>query len=683
MISAERQINLDGLEAPLKDDKRFVVVGGGPAGCFFAIHLLREARRLNREIKVLVIEKTKNAKPQDHPGWPDGCHFGAGVITPRLNAVMEQCGIDLTAETIESQIDRIWIHEQWKNIPLKVPENMKMYSVFRGSRPSNLKVRPRGFDTLLLKKASEDGAQILGGEVGKIEPSDSGMLRLATRLASGIELSIPASFVAVATGVNAESDNDYRDSEVIRSIQRMNPDFIPAGLRKTILFELQVPRETLRKNLNNQIHLMRYGSQASSLEHIALVPKEEYLTVAAIGKLIDQAVLPEETPKVIRRILELPQLIKILPDIASSPVVCACSPMVTVSVARNPYADGLAIIGDAVGSHLYQDALYAAHLTASRLASVVLREGTDKEALERTYGKTVKRLSWDNRCGNLVFRLMQLAFSKPLLRRIVYQAFATELKIRDKSRRPLGEVLWKIAGADADYRETLRGMLHYGFLRSVMIGGLLITLRNILTEFLLGLKWGAYGRYPTVILKEKRDRLKADISSSLGTVLDESPDFERMYAIKIMAARRRIFEDLGKFGDDRRSYLRLRFVDIARTSGLPNEQNSTIRYKPALLPVALDMHLKRVIPEKVLSYEVSERLVDRGKLIFEISPTKDGNNRLVIYTAFDFKRGRGAGTRIFWGSFRLLFPAFVHDIVWNHALCTIKQEAEGVGGGVS
>ena len=271
---------------------------------------------------------------------------------------------------------------------------------------------------------------------------------------------------------------------------------------------------------------------------------------------------------------------------------------------------------------------------------------------------------------------MRLAFGNPLLRRTVYQAFATELKIRDKSQRPVGEVLWKIAGADADYREILGDIFHYRFVRSWIVGGLLITLRNILTEFLLGLKWGEYGRYPTVILKEKRDRLKADISSSLGTVLDESPDFERMYAMKVKASRRRIFEELGKFGDDRRSYLRLRFVDIVRTSGLPNQPDSTIRYKSNLLPATLDMNLKRVVPEELLSYEVSEKLVDRGKLVFEITPTQDGNSRLVIYTAFDFKRGRRVGSRIFWGLFRLFFPSFVHDIVWNHALCTIKQEAE-------
>lgn len=678
MMSLEEQTVIHGLESPGKDDNRFVVVGGGPAGSFFAVHLLKEAKRLNREIQVLIIEKKKNAKNQDNHWCSEGCNFGAGVISPRLNALMDQCGIDVTPETIESKIDRIWIHELWKNIPLKVPKEMKMYSVFRGSLPSKLKDKQSGFDTFLLKKAFEEGAQVLTGEVRKIE-SDSDMLYLITRLASGIVLSIPASFVAVATGVNAGLGKDYRDSEIIRSIQRMNPKFIPAMLRKTIIFELQIQRETLQKNLNNAVYFIQYASKASPFENIALVPKGEHLTVAAIGKHIDKAVFPEETLKVIERILKLPQLERILPDIGSYPVACACSPMVTVSVARNPYANRLAIIGDAVGSQLYKDVLYPAYLTASRLAHIVLREGTDKKTLARVYGKTVKWLSWDNRFGRLVFRIMQLTFSNPLLSRIVYQAFATELKIRHKSQRPLAEVLWKIASAGADYGEILGGMLNYRFLRSVIIGGLLVTFRNILTELLLGLKWGEYGRYPTVILKEKRDHLKAIISSSLGTVLDESPDFERMYAIKVKASKRRIFEELGKFGDDRRRYLWLRFVEIMRTSGLPNQSDSTIRYKSNLLPIALDMHLKRVVPEEVLFYEVSEKLVDRGKLIFEINPTKDGNNRLVIYTAFDFKRGRGVGTKILLGFFRLFFPAFVHDIVWNHALCTIKQEAELVG----
>ena len=93
--------------------------------------------------------------------------------------------------------------------------------------------------------------------------------------------------------------------------------------------------------------------------------------------------------------------------------------------------------------------------------------------------------------------------------------------------------------------------------------------------------------------------------------------------------------------------MRPRFIEIRRKAGLANQIDSIIRYKLKFLPISLDMKLIQVVPEEVLYYEVSEKFADRGKLIFEIKTTKDGNNRLVIYTAFDYKHGKGAVRKIF------------------------------------
>lgn len=49
---------------------------------------------------------------------------------------------------------------------------------------------------------------------------------------------------------------------------------------------------------------------------------------------------------------------------------------------------------------------------------------------------------------------------------------------------------------------------------------------------------------------------------------------------------------------------------------------------------------------------------------------------MFIYTAFDFKKGRGLAAAVFWWVFKYLFPAYAHDVVWNHAICCIKDEAE-------
>jgi hypothetical protein len=347
----------------------------------------------------------------------------------------------------------------------------------------------------------------------------------------------------------------------------------------------------------------------------------------------------------------------------------------TVTTARSAFGDRFAIIGDALGSRLNKDGLFSAHVTASRLAQTVLQDGIDKQALARGYGKAIQWLAADNRLGRMVFGVSRVAFTRPVVGRITYQAFATECKVRDEGSRPLGVVLWKIASGTADYREVLREMCSYGVLRSVLIGAV-VTLRNVAFELLFGLKWGEYGRYPTVVLKEKRQALKERLASSLGMVLGESPDFERMYVIKIRSSEEEIMEELAKFGDPNAGFLNLRFIQVRRMQGVPNQVGSVIRYRMPLVGLDAELRLTKRIGFETLLYQLDERLVNQGQLIFNVAPTKDGNSRLSIYTVFDHKRGKGFAGRIVWEGARVLFPGFVHDVVWNHALCTIKEEVE-------
>jgi hypothetical protein len=325
---------------------------------------------------------------------------------------------------------------------------------------------------------------------------------------------------------------------------------------------------------------------------------------------------------------------------------------------------------------LNKDGLYSAHVTASRLAQTVLHDGIDKQALAQGYGKAIKWLAADNRFGRMVFGMSRVAFTRPVLSRIVYQAFATECKVREERSRPLSKVLWKIASGTADYRQVLHEMCGSVVLRSIIVGAG-VTLRNVAFEVLLGLKWGEYGRYPTVVLKEKREVVKENLALSLGKELGESPDFERMYVIKIRGSEEEIMEELAKLGRPTARFVNPRLVDVRQIQGLPNQVGSVIRYRIPFLGLGSEMHLTRRIGCETLLYEVDKQLVERGKLIFNVAPAKDGNRRLAIYTSFDYKRGKGIAGRIIWEGVRLLFPGFVHDIVWNHALCTIKEEVEG------
>ena len=659
----------------LQNDDRVAVVGGGPAGSFFAIHLLREARRLGRNIEVVIIEKRGPTDPCSEDFQCRGCNFCAGLISPRLNKILDDHGLVVPEEIIQGRIDYVWIQGQWKNFRLRVPNDMRMYSVFRGSLPGRRSGRPAGFDGFLLGAASKEGARILYGEVQTVSYNPSGMPCLTVRPQSGADVALDASFVTFATGINAHCGHDYRDDPLIASLQRLSPSFVPARTRKTFIFELDVGEDYLQRHLNREIYFVEYGSRHLSLEHAALIPKGRFLTVALIGKCVDEADLPREGRQIARGFLTLPQIDRIFPGVAEAPVTCACVPRMTVTTAGSPVANRCAFVGDAVGSRLNKDGLYSAYTTATQLAETVLVNGVDKQALVRGYGKTIKWLAGDNRSGRMVFGLSRVAFTRPLVSRIVYQAFATEYKVREERSRPLSKVLWKIASGTADYREVLHDMCGYGVLRSILVGAA-VTLRNLAFEGLFGLKWGEYGRYPTVVLREKREVLKGQLASSLGQKLGGSPDFERMYTIKIRGSEQEIMEELAEFGRPAASFVNLRFVNVRQIRGVPNQVGSVIRYSIPFFGLSSEMQLTKRVGFETLLYQVDERLVYEGKLIFNVAPTKDGNRRLAVYTSFQYKKGKGAVSQLLWDGVRLLFPEFVHDIVWNHALCTIKEDAE-------
>lgn len=667
---------------PLPDGARIVVVGGGPAGAFFALRAARNARALNKSLDLIVIEKKWSSPGASPDRVLEGCNYCAGGISPQLFEMLARNGIHLPPEIIEGNVESVVVDGDWKSIELQVPAGKRMLSVFRGTRPAGRPDRYVNFDGFLLEQAVREGVRVVTGEVRQIALAENGKPVVSynadPRGQKGGE-SLECDFVAVAAGVNQVLGQDPAEDRFLRSLRGVLPDFRPPKVRRTLIAEMQTSGDALR-HLKGEVHFAQHGSKELSVEMSSLMPKGRWLTVVLLGRSVDRAESSERL-SVIERFLGLPHIRRLMPRGVIFSPSCVCFPNMTVKKARGFYADRIALVGDIVVSRLYKDGIYSAYLTASALGDCVLGAGIDRGSLEKHYLPAIKRLDLDNGFGRWVFGLSRLTFAHPFLSRIAYQAVLSEVKTKARAKRRLPGVLWAIASGDSSYRQILASMGHPATLWTIFSGGFLVTIRNMITERVFGLSWEGFGRYQTGVALEDLARKRGDFERGSGIpALRQAPQFERMYSIKIKAGQGRIFGELGKFGDRDRQYFKPRLVEVHRTAGLPNELGSSVKYDVAFRPLSFSVVLEKAEGQRFLLYRVVDGFARGGVLIFDIDEVGEDVCLLSIYVSFDFYEGRSLLSRCARALFRLFFPAFVHDVIWNHSLCKLKHVIEAEEG---
>ena len=681
---------------PLPDPATIVVVGGGPAGSFFAIHLLRRARQSGRSIRLIIIEKKNEIcfyQPTGFCSW-EGCNYCAGGISPRLADILREEHLPLPDEIIESRAAEVVVHGDWKSVRLPVPDGREMLTVFRGSRPRQRTGRYENFDSFLLQTAIGEGAEAITAEVTGAHYSAEGKpvitYRAPTHPDDAPGETLEADFAVFAGGVNRSPGMDVTTDPLFVDLETMLPRFRPPKVRRALISEMQAQGSTdpdVLLALDGEVHFAQYGSKDLHIEMSSLVPKQLWVTVALLGKSIDRA-QPSEYLNIMQRFVELPHVRRLLPPGVHLRPGCSCHPNMTVGAAREPFGQRVALTGDMAVSRLYKDGLYSAWTTAAALAECLLTKGIDRDSLRRWYGPVVASFDRDNRWGRLIFRLSRLVFSHPAFSRVLYQAILTERKTTRQADWRLARVLWQIASGDERYRRIFASMVRPGSVWLIVTGGFLVTVRNQLTERLFGLDWRGIGRHQTGVSVEDRERKRLEVFSALGLEPpSRGPEMERAYSIRIRAGEDAIFRQLGKFGDPDREYLWPRFVNVRRTRRGPNQPGTTIRYEvgpfareggqhrwPAL--AAFTVVLDRIVPDRYLLYRILDGFGRGGVFAFDVQPVKHGVNLLSIYVGFDFYRGRGPLSRAGWWIFRHFFPSFAHDVVWNHSLCKIRYLAE-------
>lgn len=673
-----------GIPIRLENGSRIVVIGGGPAGAFLAIHLLRRAKAAQRTVKVTILERhldgcQPGARCQP-PGWI-GCNYCAGGISPRLNDNLRELGLCVPETVIQNRIRNITIQGYWKNIELEVPEGRDMVSVFRGARPLQARDRPDSFDAFLLNEAIKEGAEPIAGKARDVARTAEGIPVVCYHLGE-TDAHLEADFLVFATGVNTSPGGQSDGLGMVSALQHLVPGYRPPRLRRALIFELHAESKLIA-HLEGELHFVEYGSKALRLEMCSIVPKRGFLTVVLLGPSIDASSSPTQNQAIIQQFLELPHIRKLIPLCARLHVACVCNPYMVVGSATQPFGNRVAAIGDMATSRLYKDGILSAYLTAQALAETLFERGVDAQSLEQGYRPILERFQRDIRFARRVFFLHRMVFGSSTFSRIFYQAVIDERKSSFAPQRKFEKILWQIASGDDQYEDIFRAMMRPAAFWSILTNGLLLTMRNYLTEMFFGLNWEGFGRFTTGVARERFEAKRAffgRLVTEFGIPIPKDLEFERMYTIRIHAPRVRILDQLGQYGEAHRGFFKPRWIRVHRVCGVPNEPGCVIRYDIGGL-FSFSLLLERIEGEHLAVYRIQDGFARGGVLIFEIERNTAEISALSIYVAFNFHRGMRGVTRPLWWLLRWLFPAFMHDVIWNHSLCQFKGlvEAKDIG----
>ena len=421
----------------LKDNSNIAIIGGGPAGSFFAHFALNYARQLGIKISVTIFEKKDFAKK----GAP-GCNMSAGVLSEALINKLSEQNIHLPPACIQQEIEGYFLHVPEYGIPLHYPyppHKTRIATVFRGSGPrfANRDVS-NSFDHFLLEHARNVGADVVLHPAITIEiqknPNDLIKLTYGEGASKG---EYTADLVVGAFGVNSDTSSE---------LNKLGFGYTPPKTVRTCIMDIY-PTRTINDALyGNNIYVFSLGLKF--IKFAAFIPKGEFLTICLVGKKdMDKAQL--------NTFMNQPKIQKMIPEgWDDSKKRCICFPSIPINHAIHPYTNRLVIIGDAGISRTYKNGIDSAFTTAQLAAKTAFERGVSEKDFEEGYFKPAKRLlGRDNLYGNLILMANDV---------ISRQKHVVSSHIKYMSEYPdtweakrMNEVLWNAVTGNDTYKNII------------------------------------------------------------------------------------------------------------------------------------------------------------------------------------------------------------------------------------
>lgn len=415
----------------LGNGSRVIIVGGGPAGSFAALHLLRFAAEAGLRLEVIVLE----ARNLDRPG-PGGCNKCAGILSSTLIHSLEVLGLCLPPELIQAELHAYILHLRSAELVIHRPDpTRRIVSVYRGGGPRlGDPPYPCSFDGWLLRQVQARGAAVRRARVQTIRPGARPIVVTAHEC-------LEADLVILATGVNSRAPLDpawrYRPPRTEVMAQDEMP--LPDGL------------------LNTGVHI--FFDHPPGLIFGGLVPKGRYMNISLLGRGL--------SPDAVVDFLEGHGLAALFPG--SIPLLCGCTPRIAVSPAAGFYADRLVVVGDAAVTRLYKDGIGAAFRTAEAAARTAVQRGVSQRDFAVGYAPVCQDIAIDNRYGRCLFRLWEWARHWPFLSEAWRCAVLAEAGLPPAAHVHT-RVLWGMFTGDESYRRIVRLLISRPSLRALWLG---------------------------------------------------------------------------------------------------------------------------------------------------------------------------------------------------------------------
>lgn len=417
----------------LADGSRVAVIGGGPAGSFFAYFLLRLANAIDLRLEVDIFEPRHFAQ-----GGPAGCNHCGGIVSESLVQMLATDGINLPPSVVQRGIYSYVLHMDVGSVEIESPVlEQRIASIYRGNGPRGGEDTSwDSFDGFLQQTCEKEGARVIHKLVTGLERN--GDRRPVVATADGEEFTYD--FVALATGVNSNFN------------RLLSADFITGlpGTSRTFISEFRPDPGHIQESFGDSMHV--FLLDIPRLEFAALIPKGEYLTMAMLGEDIDR--------ELIARFLDSSEVAHVLGR-ARPPGVCTCSPLINVQGPARPYGDRVVLVGDMGVTRLYKDGIGAAFRTSKAAAEAALIHGVSFEALERHYMPACRAIAVDNTYGRIIFAFTDIFRKSRFARRVVLEMTAREQSGR--GGKHMSHVLWNMFTGSTPYREVFFRAIHPGF----------------------------------------------------------------------------------------------------------------------------------------------------------------------------------------------------------------------------